>query len=121
MARHDGLQIRVEEKDGIVQVGISGSVDYASQGELKRKIGPACDVAGVRMLIDFGDTTYLNSSSIGAISDFNRRCRAAGGMMVACRVDSSLLQIFELLGLTKTIQFFRTCEEGRGCLRNPHP
>lgn len=118
MARNDGLQITIEEVDGIVQVGLSGSVDHASQADMKRKIGPYCDVEDVRLLLDFGDTTYLNSSSIGAISDFNRRCQKAHGAMVACRVDNSIQEIFELLGLTKSIKFFRTREEGRGHLLN---
>ena len=119
MPRNIGLEITIEEHDGIVQVGLSGSVDHSSQPEMKRKIGPYCDVEDVRLLIDFGDTTYLNSSSIGAISDFNRRCQKSHGAMAACRVDSSIQEIFELLGLTKTIKMFRTREEARGYLLNP--
>ena len=116
MAQREGFEIRIEELAGITKVSLIGGVDSYSADALKRRVGPICERPDAKVLIDFRDTTYLNSSSIGQLNQLNRACSSNGGTFVACAVDSKIMAIMEILGLHKTLTLRDTCDEGLSLL-----
>lgn len=116
MARREGFEIRIEELGEITKVSLIGSVDSYSADALGRRVGPICDKPDAKVLMDFGDTTYLNSSSIGQLNQLNRACSSNGGKFVACAVDRKIMAIMEILGLHKTLTLRDTCDEGLALL-----
>ena len=112
MARREGFEIRIEEVAGITKVSLIGGVDSYSADALRRRVGPICDKPEAKVLMDFRETTYLNSASIGQLNQLNRACDSNGGSLVACAVDSRIMAIMEILGLHKTLTLRDTCDEG---------
>ena len=105
------LRILVEEENNAQVVILSGDVDSHSSDMLRRKIRPLCEEQQPRVVIDCHDVGYVNSACLGRFHDFHKECSSNGGKLVFCRVDSSVMQVMDLLGLTQILTIIQDREE----------
>lgn len=105
------LRIMVEEEGDVKIVVLSGDVDSHSADMLRRKIRPLCEEQQPRVVIDCHDVGYVNSACLGRFHDFHKECSNNGGRLVFCRVDSTVSQVMDLLGLTQILSIITDRDE----------
>lgn len=92
------LQITQEE---IVAL-LSGEIDHHSAKELRETIDDACQRnMPSRLLLDFHDVTFMDSSGIGLIMGRYRLMDELGGQLQVVRVPNTLQKVMRVAGLDK--------------------
>lgn len=67
-------------------------------------------------ILDLEKLTYMNSKSIGYISDWYGKINAKGGKMVIAKPQSNIKDILNVVGLDKVIPIAQTIEEAKSFL-----
>jgi len=68
---------------------------------------------GVRkMVIDFSEINYIDSSGIGKIINITKVIRKLGGNVTITRCNEKIMEILSLVKLDTFIKFFASNEEG---------
>ena len=80
-------------------VAVSGEVDLFTAPEFKQRV-MAPIAAGVQhVIVDLVGTTFIDSSSLGALIGAHRRLKSRGGrLVVACDTDA-IVKTFRITGL----------------------
>ena len=85
--------------NGIVLVRAEGQLIVGNRQELKDLVGAALDKGERRILIDFSQTGYIDSSGLGALVSISKRVREAGGELRLSGLNEDLRSLFELTKL----------------------
>jgi anti-anti-sigma factor len=94
------LKLNSIESDGVIRVAIEGQItseDFSSdqQNPLEELIGSGWKTG--KVLIDFSEATYIDSTAIGWLLSSHKEIKNNGGMMVLHSIPPSVKQIFSLL------------------------
>ena len=68
------------------------------------------------LVLDLQDTTFIDSSGLGVILGRFKRISAQGGKLLAVRVPSHLVKVFELSGLLRIMEICPTPEDAQKSL-----
>ncbi len=63
------------------------------------------------LLFDLTKLDYMNSKTIGYITDWSERLKSGGGKMVIANAPKNILDILETVGITALIPAYPTKEE----------
>ena len=90
------------EEEETLRTRIIGEIDHHYAKEEREKIDAMLFKCKPRRLImDFGDVRFMDSSGIGMIIGRAEVCRALGCELVVCGLNSSLKRIVKLSGIEK--------------------
>jgi anti-sigma B factor antagonist len=96
------IEFAIEDRriDGNVHVvAVSGEVDLFTAPEFKQRV-MAPIAAGIdRVVVDLTETTFIDSSSLGALIGAHRRLRQRGGRLVVACESEAILKTFRITGL----------------------
>ena len=84
---------------GVTVVKVEGQLIVGNRQELKDLVFAALDKGERRILIDFSQTGYIDSSGLGALVSISKRVREAGGVLRLSRLNEDLPNLFELTKL----------------------
>jgi anti-sigma B factor antagonist len=84
---------------GVTVVKVEGQLIVGNRQELKDLVGAALDQGERRILIDFSQTGYIDSSGLGALVSISKRVREAGGELRLSGLNEDLRSLFELTKL----------------------
>ena len=84
---------------GVTVVKVEGQLIVGNRQELKDLVGAALDKGERRILIDFSETGYIDSSGLGALVSISKRVREAGGELRLSGLNEDLRSLFELTKL----------------------
>lgn len=71
---------------------------------------------GLHLLLDFEELEYMNSKSIGYLTDWYGKLSGSGGKMVIAKPRSNILDILQVVGLTQLISNYPTLDEAKFAL-----
>lgn len=111
------LKLSVEKVDAVTVVKVTGAVDGSSVDLFKAELSPVCSLPGARVLLDCGQLTYLNSTSIGLLMKFQRGLVVSRGRLALCALNSTLVRTLELLQIGKSLHLFPTRAEALAALK----
>ncbi|MAG55458.1 MAG: anti-anti-sigma factor [Planctomycetes bacterium] len=105
------MQMTAESIDGIVVVTLAeGTLDAetvkAFRQEVQDQIQP-----GVRMMLDLGNVTFVDSAGLGAILSCLRRLNAAGGDLKLGNISAPVRSMFEMVRMHRVIDIHATRED----------
>ena len=86
---------------------------------LEEAVGPSW--AAQKILLDFDQVTYIDSSAIGWLISCHRDFKQAGGMLVLHSVPRSVKQVLDILRVGKIIPMVTDESEGRALLSTGVP
>lgn len=72
--------------------------------------------AGTNYILDIELLTYMNSKSIGYISDWYTRINAKQGKLIIAKPMTNIKDILNVVGLDKVIPMTQTLEEAKNLL-----
>ncbi|MDP3975866.1 MAG: STAS domain-containing protein [bacterium] len=99
---------------GTKLIKFSGQLDETNIEDEAKKVYAVLDGEKPKNLIfDFSELSYLNSKSIGYISDWQSKISQAGGKVVIFGAQPNIFDILDVVGLTKLIDLVEHLDEAR--------
>lgn len=71
------------------------------------------------LLLDFEQLEYMNSKSIGYLTDWFGKITEGKGKMVIAKAKNNILDILQVVGLTQLITCYNTLDEAKFALLQP--
>lgn len=68
---------------------------------------------GLHLILDFSGLEYMNSKSIGYLTDWYSKVSATGGRVVIAAARENILDILQVVGLTQLINAYGTIDEAK--------
>jgi anti-sigma B factor antagonist len=100
-----------KDPSGVVVIGVEGQLIVANRHELKEKVAEAVNFGSRKVLIDFTDTGYIDSSGLGALVSLAKKLREAGGELRLAGLNEDLRTLFELTKLDTLFSITASPEE----------
>lgn len=115
------VQITIEDVQStnpaklIKLVRISGQLDESNVDEEAKKIYALIEASGptLNLLFEFSGLEYMNSKSIGYLTDWYSKISANGGKVVIAGARENILDILQVVGLTQLINAYPSLEEAK--------
>lgn len=101
----------VTTDEGIGVVTPKGRLNMVSARRLKEVLSELVDGGTNRIVIDMAETTFLDSSGLGALIAGLKSARQAGGDLRVARPTESVITVFKLTNLDKVLRARDTVEE----------
>ncbi len=90
--------------DGIAVVTPTGRLNMVSARRLKEILSELVTGGTNRIVVDMGETTFLDSSGLGALIGGLKSARQAGGDLRIARVSPAVMTVFELTNLDRVLR-----------------
>lgn len=81
-----------------------GRLNMVSARGLRERISELIDAGQARIVVDMGQTTFLDSSGLGALIAGLKAARQAGGDLRIARPTPSVLTVFQLTNLDRVLR-----------------
>jgi anti-sigma B factor antagonist len=101
------------EASGVTVITVEGQLIVANRQELKEMIGTALEAGDRKFVLDFGPTSYIDSSGLGALVSISKKVRETGGELRLAALNDDLRSLFEL---TKLDTLFSISDSAAGAL-----
>lgn len=90
--------------DGIAVVVPRGRLNMVSARQLKETLSDLVQGGTTRIVVDLGETTFLDSSGLGALIGGLKAARQAGGDLRVARPTPAVVSVFELTNLDRVLR-----------------
>lgn len=99
------IEFGVETRtDGIGVVTPRGRLNMVSARRLREVLVEMVGSGSTRIVVDLGETTFVDSSGLGALIGGLKTARQAGGDLRVARVSPGVLAVFELTNLDRILR-----------------
>ncbi len=96
---------------GVVVIGVDGQLIVGNRHELKEKVLQALEQGERKLLVDFSNTGYIDSSGLGALVSLSKKIRESGGELKLAGLNEDLRTLFELTKLDTLFTIVESPEE----------
>lgn len=102
-------------------VKFSGQLDESNVDEKAQYLYQLIDEnpKNLNLIFDFEELEYMNSKSIGYLTDWYGKVYENGGKIVIAKIKPNILDILQVVGLTQLIKTFPTIDEAKFAISNP--
>ena len=100
-----------KDPKGAVVISVAGQLIVGNRHELKQKVMDALDVGERKIVIDFTNTGYIDSSGLGALVSLSKKVRDQGGELKLAGLNEDLRTLFELTKLDTLFTIADTPEQ----------
>ncbi len=96
-------------------VHVAGQLDETNVDEEAKKIYSVIEATpqNLNLIFDFSALEYMNSKSIGYLTDWYSKVSANGGKVVISQARENILDILQVVGLTQLINAYPSVEEAK--------
>jgi anti-sigma B factor antagonist len=92
-------------------ISLSGEVDLYTAPEFKQQLLEAIGQGAKEVVVDFTDTTFIDSTTLGVLVGGVKRLRPNGGRLSLVCSDRNITKIFEITGLNKVFPIYPSRDE----------
>jgi anti-sigma B factor antagonist len=96
------FSLRVTENGDGPLVLLAGELDVAVSGQFRECL---MGLVGQHVTLDFTDVTFIDSTALGVLVAAQNRAETDGGEIVLHGVQRSQMKVFEITGLTESLNF----------------
>lgn len=107
-----------KNENGVTILAIQGRLDPAETQEMEKKVLEAVDSDDKRLLFDFSELEYINSSGLRVLVMAYQRMKQNNGNVAICNIRDYILEIFEISGYDKIFSIFPSKEEALKSFEN---
>jgi anti-sigma B factor antagonist len=111
-----GFYLAHEEDEGVPVVRVGGELDLHAAPELRSAFDGLIEQAPPAVVLDLTDTTFIDSTALGAIVGAHKRLGPEGRLAVACS-NEHVLRIFGYAGLDELLSLYDTRQAAVSALR----
>lgn len=101
----DDIDVRVSDAvaDKTVKVvAIAGNLEARSISSINQVVLPLIDTGSVHLVFDCTRLRYVTSPALGILINYFKKTQAKGGDTKFYGLEDNILEIFRIVGLTKT-------------------
>ena len=103
--------------DEIAVIDLKGEVDLYTAPEFKQHLLKQIEQGVPNVIVDFSDTTFIDSTTLGVLVGGVKRLRPVGGQLVLVCADRNIIKIFEITGLHRVFDIHNTREDALEAVR----
>ena len=92
-------------------ISLAGEVDLYTAPEFKQQLLEVIGQGGKQVVVDFSDTTFIDSTTLGVLVGGVKRLRQNGGQLALVSTDRNITKIFEITGLDRVFTIYPTRDE----------
>ena len=92
-------------------IALGGEVDLYTAPELKSQMLELIGNGATEVVVDFTDTTFIDSTTLGVLVSGVKRLREKGGTLSIVCSDRNITKIFEITGLDRVFTIYPTRAE----------
>ena len=97
--------------EGAHVISLAGEVDLYTAPEFKQQLLEVIAQGGKEVVIDFSNTTFIDSTTLGVLVGGVKRLRTNGGQLSLVCADRNITKIFEITGLDRVFTIYPTRDE----------
>ncbi len=106
------FDIKTEQLDGNAYViALAGEVDLYTAPEFKQQLLDVIGQGAKEVVVDFSDTTFIDSTTLGVLVGGVKRLRTNEGQLSLVCSDRNITKIFEITGLDRVFTIYGTRDE----------
>jgi anti-sigma B factor antagonist len=106
------FDIKTEQlSDDAYVISLAGEVDLYTAPELKQQLLEVIAENGRHGSVDFTETSFIDSTTLGVLVGGVKRLRAVDGQLVVVCGDRNISKIFEITGLDRVFAIYDTRDE----------
>ena len=106
------FDIKTEQlSDAAYVISLAGEVDLYTAPEFKQHLLEQIEQGVLKILVDFTDTTFIDSTTLGVLVGGVKRLRPVGGQLALICADRNIIKIFEITGLDRVFAIYGTRDE----------
>lgn len=99
------MEVRTSSEDRELTVSFRGELDHHAAKQTVTTMERALDAAlPLRLRLDFGGVTFMDSSGIAVVMRAYRRMLALGGSLVLANVPKQAKRVFDAAGIGSRIR-----------------
>jgi anti-sigma B factor antagonist len=116
------FDINTEElADDAYVISLSGEVDLYTAPEFKQQLLDAIGKGAKSVIVDFTNTTFIDSTTLGVLVGGVKRLRTNDGQLSLVCSDRNITKIFEITGLDRVFTIHATRDEAVAALSSSEP
>jgi anti-sigma B factor antagonist len=92
-------------------IALTGEVDLYTAPEFKQQLLEVIGRGAKEVVVDFSDTTFIDSTTLGVLVGGVKRLRPNGGRLALVCSDRNITKIFEITGLNKVFPIYESRAE----------
>jgi anti-sigma B factor antagonist len=97
--------------DDAYVISLAGEVDLYTAPEFKQQLLEVIGQGGKEVIVDFSDTTFIDSTTLGVLVGGVKRLRTNEGQLSLVCSDRNITKIFEITGLDRVFTIYATRDE----------
>jgi anti-sigma B factor antagonist len=97
--------------DDAFVISLAGEVDLYTAPEFKQQLLEVIGQGGKQVIVDFSDTTFIDSTTLGVLVGGVKRLRTNEGQLSLVCSDRNITKIFEITGLDRVFTIYPTRTE----------
>jgi anti-sigma B factor antagonist len=105
------FDIKTEQVDDAYVIALAGEVDLYTAPEFKQQLLDVIAKGGKEVIVDFSDTTFIDSTTLGVLVGGVKRLRTNDGQLSLVCSDRNITKIFEITGLDRVFTIYQTRDE----------
>ena len=82
-------------------ISLAGEVDLYTAPEFKQQLLDVIGQGAKDVVVDFSNTTFIDSTTLGVLVGGIKRLRPSGGSLALVCTDQNIRKIFEITGLDR--------------------
>ena len=100
-------------------ISLAGEVDLYTAPEFKQQLLEVIGQGGKNVIVDFSDTTFIDSTTLGVLVGGVKRLRTNDGQLSLVCSDRNITKIFEITGLDRVFEIYPTRDEALSQVGTP--
>jgi anti-anti-sigma factor len=112
------MNIIQEDKDGIMELIISGRLDAVSAVEADKNFSSILNEGYNILLINLSNLDYISSAGLRVLLVVAKRIQQSKGKVVLCALSANVIEVFEISGFSSIFKIFPTSEEALESLKS---
>jgi anti-sigma B factor antagonist len=95
------MQIDIQDMGGVSVLRIMGDIDVNTSPDVKKSFDDLIKEKKDKVVINFKDVAYVDSSGLATLVEIFKNMRAYGGKLKLSNLSSKVLGLFEITKLNK--------------------
>src|SRR2546422_9130595 len=105
--------------DGTYVISLAGEVDLYTAPEFKQQLLNVIGEGGKDVVVDFSDTTFIDSTTLGVLVGGVKRLRAQDGRLSLVCSDGNSTAVSEITGLDRVFTIYPTRDAAVAKVKSP--
>ena len=98
------LEVRTEDRDGLVHVALMGELDLSTVAKVQEELRKVEAGSPPTLVMDLSKLTFLDSTGLRCIITADERAREAGRRMVIVRGPDPVQRVFAITRLEERLE-----------------